>query len=354
MKTRNFYLLVMGQFVSQLGSKITSFGLVLWAFKQSGSILSTSMLAICYLFPEILLNFVAGSISDKFNKKQIILITDSIAALLSLSVFLMLQMDVLQIRYLYVANFILGISDAFQTPAAEVAVTLLVPENDYMKISGIRSFCNSFVGIFAPIIATAFYAVFGLSVIIMFDLITFCFAFITLLFFVRIPNMLNYQREEENVWKTCKRGLQYLITRKPILQLIAFMAFVNFIAAIYSIVLAPMILLRTNNNDMQLGIVSSTIGIAGLIGSILVTKTNPKEKKIPFILNIMSFSFLVCNSILGIGRNYYAWMLAVFMGHLFIPFLIANVEYIMRTKVPIEMQGRVFSARNTLQYACIP
>ena len=68
----------------------------------------------------------------------------------------------------------------------------------------------------------------------------------------------------------------------------------------------------------------------------------------------MMFSFLICNSMLGIGRNFYVWTLAVLLGNLLVPFLMANTEYIMRTEVPITMQGRVFSARNTLQYACIP
>jgi hypothetical protein len=37
-----------------------------------------------------------------------------------------------------------------------------------------------------------------------------------------------------------------------------------------------------------------------------------------------------------------------------IPLLVANVEYIMRTRTPLELQGRVFAARNTLQYTSIP
>ena len=78
------------------------------------------------------------------------------------------------------------------------------------------------------------------------------------------------------------------------------------------------------------------------------------KKRIPAIINTMIFSFLICNSMLGIGRNYQIWMIAVFLGNCLIPFLIANVEYIMRTEIPIEMQGRVFSARNTLQYFSIP
>lgn len=244
--------------------------------------------------------------------------------------------------------------DAFQSPASSVAETLLVSKANYMKTSGLRSFCNSFVGIFSPLVATALYSLLGLSILVCIDLITFVFAFMTLWKFVSIPNIVTYEHHQESIWQNCKLGIQYLIKHKGILNLIGFMAFVNFIAAIYNTNLSPMILSRTSGKDLQLGIVTSTIGIAGLLGSIFVTKMKPVQRKIRFCIQIMMFSFLICNSMLGIGRNFYVWTLAVLLGNLLIPFLMANTEYIMRTEVPITMQGRVFSARNTLQYACIP
>ncbi|MBS5934590.1 MAG: MFS transporter [Clostridiales bacterium] len=353
-KLRTFYIFLMGQFVSQFGSKLTSYGLVLWAYKQSGSVLSASILSVCYLVPEIFLNFIAGSISDKWNKKKIMLTSDGVAAIGSISVLLLLQQDALQISYLYLINILLGIMDAFQNPASTVAETLLVSKEDYMKTSGLRSFCNSFVGIFSPLVATTLYSLLGLNILICLDLITFIFAFITLWRFVLIPDIVNYEHHQDSIWQNCRFGIQYLVKHKGILNLIGFMAFVNFIAAIYNTNLSPMILSRTGDNDLQLGIVTSTIGIAGLLGSILVTKTKPVQRKIRLCLYIMMFSFLICNSMLGIGRNFYVWTLAVLLGNLLIPFLMANTEYIMRTEVPITMQGRVFSARNTLQYACIP
>jgi hypothetical protein len=56
----------------------------------------------------------------------------------------------------------------------------------------------------------------------------------------------------------------------------------------------------------------------------------------------------------GIGQNVEIWMFAAFAGNLPLPFLSANLTTIMRTKVPIEMQGRVFSTRDTFQYITIP
>jgi hypothetical protein len=112
-----------------------------------------------------------------------------------------------------------------------------------------------------------------------------------------------------------------------------------------------MILFRNGNNKFEYGIIGSIIGVAGILGSVLVSIKKEPKKRIPFILNIMSFSFLICNCMLGIGRNFYVWLIAVFVGNCLIPFLTANVEYIMRTKVPLGIQGRVFATRNTLQYS---
>lgn len=351
---KNFYIFMVGQFVSQFGSKLTSFGLILWSYKESRSVLSMSLLTVCYLVPEVLLSFIAGSISDNLNKKRIMLISDSIAAVFSVIVILLLFNNNLKIEYLYIINFMLGITDAFQNPASEVTISVIVSKDNYMETSGLRTLGESLIGIFAPVVATSLYAFSGLATIVIIDLVTFIFAFITLAFGVKIPVVKSLSKEKNNIYKQCMSGIRYLLSKKDIFSLILFMAFVNFIAAIYNTNLSPMILSRNGNNDIQLGIVSSAISIAMVIGSILVTRLPQTTKKIPLILNIMTFSFLFCNSLLGIGQNYYIWTIAVFFGNILIPFLTANVEYIMRTKVPLELQGRVFSARNTLQYTSIP
>lgn len=352
---KDFYLFTMGQFVSQFGSKITSYGLILWSYGDSGSVLSTSLLAVCTLLPSVFLSFISGSISDGWDKKKIMLISDSVAAVFSLIVLFLIGANSLRVELLYIINFILGVADSFQNPASDVTISLIVSRKDYMKTSGFRSFCSSFISIFTPIVATTIYAFCGLKVIILIDLGTFIFAFITLAFFIKIPKQTKVKQDEHRgLWAQCNIGMTYLKENKGVLYLILFMSFVNFIASIYNTNLAPMVLSRNGNNETQLGIVTSAIGIAGLVGSILVTKIKGTNERVTLILNIMSFSFLICNSLLGIGRNYYIWTIAVFLGNCLVPLLIANVEYILRTKIPIELQGRVFAARNTLQYISIP
>lgn len=350
----NFYVFLLGQFISQFGSKLTSYGLVLWSYKESGSVLSMSLLSVCYLVPEVMLSFISGGISDKWDKKKILLVTDAIAASFSLIVLIMILTGTLRLEYLYIINFMLGVTDSFQNPAAEVTVSAIVSKEDYMKTSGIRSLCNSVNGILTPMVATSLYALFELKVIVLIDLTTFIMAFLTLAWGVVIPAEQKQDQVRASLWNQCKYGIKYLLEKKDIFSLILFMGFVNLVAAIYNTNLAPMVLSRNGNNDVQLGIVSSMVSVASIIGSLLVTRIPQNIKRIPLILNIMTFSFLVCNGLLGLGRNYFVWSFAVFAGNLFIPLLTANVEYLMRTKVPYMIQGKVFAARNTLQYISIP
>jgi len=352
---KTFLILWSSQSLSQFGSSMTSYSLIIWAFEKQDSVLSTSLLVICSLLPSILLSFLAGTFIDKWNKKLIMLISDTIAAICSVFVLVLLFSNRLEISYLYIINIILGIMNAFQSPASSVAVTMIVPKKYYVKISGLQSLSSSMVTTFTPLVATSVYAFGGMKVILVIDLATFFIAFMALLFCIKIPTYVSYKKEQKlSLLANCLDGASYIFKNKSILNLIIFMGFVNLIAAIYNCNLTPMILARTSNNKVILGIVTSFVGVGGIIGSILVTIKKHSKSKVNTIFNSITFSFLICNTLLGVGRNAYIWSIAVLAGHLTVPFLTGNVEAIMRTKVPIEMQGRVFAARNTLQYATIP
>lgn len=353
MTLKNFYIFIIGQFVSQFGSRMTSYGFTLWIYKMTNSVFYTSLVTLCYLVPEILFNFIAGTLSDKWDKKTVLKVSDFFAGVLSFVTLILLIFGKLKFQYIFIINILLGIADSFQAPTSEVVISLIVSKEDYIKTSGIRSFFKSFLDIFVPILSVSIYALWGLKVIIIIDLMTFIFAYLTLIIFVKIPK-LQISDKKESFINDFILGIKYLLSMKDILALIFFMGFINLVYGIYSIALAPMVLLRNGNNDFQLGIVTSMIGIAGLVGSMLL-KFFPKFKNYSLLLtNIMIFSFGVCNFSLGIGKNYIIWVVGIFLGNILVPLLLANVDYLTRVRIPIELQGRVFSARNTIQYLFLP
>ena len=113
---KNFYILQLGQFISQFGNKMTSFALVMWTYENSGSVISASALTVCTLLPSISLSFFAGSFIDGWNKKKVMLISNVIATIFSLITLVLISFNQLNIRYLYLINFTLCVVVAFQEP----------------------------------------------------------------------------------------------------------------------------------------------------------------------------------------------------------------------------------------------
>lgn len=352
-----FLILLGGQSISQLGSSMTSFALIIWAYENKGTVMSISMLGVCTYLPYILVSIFAGTFIDKWNKKVVMLFSDSIAAICTLCVLILYYLAILKLWNIYIINTLIGFMNAFQSPAYNVAVTLIVSKEQYNRISGLQSLCNSFITTFTPVFATAIISFSGIKAILIIDLITFSVAFSSLLVFIKIPNNKeeNYGPKGYSFFYECKKGFLYLLQEKGILYLIVFMSIINLLASMAdSSVLPAMILSRTNNNKVLLGFVTSAIGVGGIVGGIIVTIIKPPKSKVKTIFNSCALSFLLSDVLLGGSQNIYIWILAAFAGNIPIPFLNGSEMSILRTKIPVNIQGRVFAIRSAIQFSTIP
>lgn len=81
------------QSFSALGSSMTAYALVIWSYKQEGSALVTALLMVCSYAPYVLFSIFAGTLSDRWNKKAVMLICDSIAALSTVAIMILLETE---------------------------------------------------------------------------------------------------------------------------------------------------------------------------------------------------------------------------------------------------------------------
>lgn len=351
---RTFLLLWVTQSFSALGSAMTSFALVVWSYQQQGSALTTSLLSICSYAPYVLFSIFAGALSDRWNKKAIMLASDSFAAACTLTVLLLFRAGRLEIWDLYIVNALNGLMNTMQQPASDVAISLLSPQKHYQKVSGLRSFSNSLVTILAPVLATALLAAAGLQAVIFFDLGTFAAAFLTLAGWIQIPKAREGTSPAEPPLRAARQGLRYLKENRGILHLILFLAIINFTASIYNAALPAMLLSRQGAGEPALALVNTFAGIATMGGSVLVSIAPPPKSRVRVIFNSLLFSMSTENFFLAFGRSTPIWCLGAVLGWACIPFMNANMDVLLRTRIPIDMQGRVYAARNALQFFTIP
>ncbi len=351
---RPYLLLWSTQSFSALGSGMTSYALVLWLYLKSGSALETALLSVCSYVPYVVMSIFAGALSDRWDKKRTMLFCDLFAALTTVIVFLLVKTDSLNAWHLYILNALNGLMNTIQQPASEVAATLLVPKDYYQKTSGMRSFSQSLNSILTPILATALFAFGGIDSVIVIDLITFAFAFLTLLFFIHIPENDNSGQKPEKLLASARQGLAWLRRNPLILTLIVYLSCINLIASVYDAALPAMILSKPNGGETALGIVNTAVGIATLVGSVFVTFLPTPKNRVKVISLALLVSMSSENFLLAFGKTPLVWCIGAVLGWLFIPVMNANLDVIYRSSIPLDMQGRIYSCRNTLQFFTIP
>lgn len=353
---QNFLILWGSQSVSTLGTAMTKFALIVWVYGQKGTATSITLLSVFSFLPSILFCFIAGTIADRWDKKLIMLVADLAAAIGTVTVLVLYLTSTMQIWHLYIINFLLSFMNAFQNPASYVATSLLVPKEHYVRVSGLYAFSGSIITILAPALGSAVLALGGLETVLMIDLATFSVAFLTLLFFIKIPKIeIKTEEVKESFIKSCIAGINFLREHSDLLRIILFFAFINLIAKMGSYGMLPALVLgRTENDQIVLGIVEAAVGIGTLVGSIFVMVMKPAQNRIRVIFFACGISFLLGDVGLSLTHTLPLWIAAAFTSNVPMAFLSANMTAVMRTNVPIEMQGRVFSARDTIQYSTIP
>jgi Na+/melibiose symporter-like transporter len=352
---KTFLILWATQMISNLGSQMTSFALIIWSYEQKGSALTTALLSICSYAPYIVLSIFAGALSDKWNKKYTMLFCDTFAAVTTVAVLALLKTGNLEIWHLYVLNALNGVMNTVQQPASDVSVSLVTPKHQYQRVSGLRAFSNSLVNILTPVIASAVLAFAGLEAVIAIDLITFLTAFLVLAFFIRIPEIVREREEHrESLLQSAKTGLKYLADNRGILDLMLFLAAINLTASMYNAALPAMVLSRAAGGQTVLGMINTCVGAANLIGSIMVSLLPAPKSRVRTIMNALLFSMSTENLCIALGRGPLIWYTGAVLGWLFIPVFSGNMDVLFRSRIPVSMQGRVFSARNTLQFFTIP
>ena len=351
---KSFLLLWFSQTVSELGTAMTNYALVIWAYQKTGMASSVTMLTFCMFLPTILFRFIAGTFVDRRNKKKIMLTADLIAACGSLIVLCLYAGSFLEIWHLYLINIVLSFMNSFQESASFVAISLIVPQKHYTRIGGLQGISGSIVSILAPALGSILLVAGGMELVLLCDLASFAFAFVILLFLVKIPEIKHENTEQAPFLKSCKDGIRFLFDNKALLHLTLFIAVVNLLAKLGNDgLLAPFVLSRSGNDQRVLGIVQAATSAGIFIGSIVMTFHKPVKKKARLIFISCAFIYFA-EVIMSLSVHLAVWSICNFTGYVAAVIMGANQTAILRERVPVQIQGRVFSAHDTIMNCTNP
>jgi DHA3 family macrolide efflux protein-like MFS transporter len=181
-----FTLVWIGQLVSILATQMTTFALTIWVFQKTGSATSLALVQVFFITPLLLVSPIAGVMVDRHNRKLMMMVSDLTAGLATVAILVLQYLGVLEVWHLYVAAVFQGLGNSFQWPAYSAAISTMLPKEQYGRANGMMSLLEMGPGIFAPLLAGALFPIIGLTGVLSFDVITFIFAIVVLIW-VRIP-----------------------------------------------------------------------------------------------------------------------------------------------------------------------
>jgi MFS family permease len=353
-----FIVIWLGQFVSLLGTAMTRFALLIWAYQQTGQATTLALLGFFSFVPYILASPFAGVVVDRFSRRWVMLCADLGAGLMTLALLLLYATGHLQIWHLYLAQALSGAFEAFQLPAYSAATTMLVPKEHYGRAAGLRSLAGSASELLAPFAAGGLLLLIGMDGIMLIDVGSFLLATIALLL-VRIPPppapAAGSGRSEGSIWGEMSFGFHYILGRPGLFGLLLIYVGMNLFATLtYFSILPAMVLVRAENGELALAAVQSALGLGGVAGGFIASVWGGPKQRIHGILSGAALSFLLGDLLFALGRSAPAWSAAAFLAAFFIPFISSAHVAIWQAKVAPHVQGRVFSVKGVFQQSSMP
>jgi len=350
-----FTIVWLGQIVSVLATNMSAFALTIWVFEKTRSATALGLVQVFFITPLLIITPFAGVMVDRHNRKLMMMVSDLAAGLATVAVLLLQAFGVLEVWHLYVVAVFQGLGNAFQWPAYSAAISTMIPKEKYGRANGMMSLVDIGPGVLAPMLAGALLPVIGLTGVLSVDVLTFVTAIVVLMF-VHIPQPPRTEegaQAQGNVFREAAFGFRYIFARPSLLGLQLVFFFGNLCSGIAYTVLAPMILLRTGNDSVSLGLVQSAGAIGGVAGGVAMSVWGGFKRRVHGVLGgwiIASFFF----ALMGLGTWLPFWVATNALSALFVPLINGSNQAIWQSKVAPDVQGRVFSARTIIAWMTNP
>lgn len=348
-----FLIIWAGQLVSIVGSGLTGFALGVYVYQETGSVTQLGLVLLANTLPSLLLAPIAGVLVDRWDRRRVMILSDTGAGLVTLGIFILLLSGNLHIWHIYLAGALSSIFGIFQQPAFMASTTLLVPKQHYGRAAGLTQLGHAVGQILSPALAGFLILSVEIQGVILIDFITYLIAVASLIV-IRIPqppSQESLEGEQGSILRDAIYGLSYLRARSGLLGMLLLFAFVNFTLGLYSALYTPLIL-SFSTADV-LGTILSVSGIGMLIGSLVMSIWGGTKRKIHSLLGSIFFAGIVL-SFTGIRMNTWIIGTSAFLFMFFVPIANSSSQAIWQVKVAADVQGRVFATRRMLASIASP
>lgn len=333
-----FILLWTGELISSIGGGLTSFGLGVYIFNMTGSAASMAIVTLLGFLPTLFLSVPAGVLADRYDRRLLMMIGDGCSALGIIYILFCMMNGGATLVQICIGVFVSAVFSALLEPSFRATITDILTKEEYSKANGLVSLAGSVRYLFSPVIAGFLLAVSDIKLLLIIDICTF---FLTVISAAVVRKDLGTKETEnkEPFLQSMKEGWKILTAKRGIIMLVVLSSGITLFMGMFQILAEPLIL--AFKDAKTLGI-AETVCACGMLASGLILGI--KGLKGHYVRTLGLAFILSGLFMLGFGLFENIIPICIF-GFLFfaaLPFANNCLDYLMRTNIPDDAQGRVW------------
>jgi MFS family permease len=335
-----FLIIWTGQFISGIGSGLTAFSLGVFAFEKTQSATVYSLIILFAFLPSYLLKPVGGTLSDRLDRRLLIIIGDLGSAIGLTFILLMFIAGNHEMWVIYSGVAASSVFVALQNPAYKASVTDLLNEESYSKASGLMQLSESSRFLISPIIAGFLLHFMPIGQILIIDITTFLIAVFAVFVVKKKIKKEKHITVREPFLSDFVSGFRYTFSHKRLVWLLSVTSVITFAVGFLQSLIGPMILAFSDSKT--LGIVQSVSATGMLVSSLIIGIFSKTNKQVSVLFSSLAFAGLFY-ALFGTSTNIIFIIVAGFMFFFSLPFINTSLEVLIRKNVENKVQGRVWS-----------
>ena len=333
-----FMLLWGGELISSIGGGLTSFGLGVYVFDQTGSAASMALITLLGFLPVFIFSVPAGVLADRYDRRVLMMIGDGFSAFGILYILICMMQGECAIWQIGVGVFISSTFQALLSPAYSATISDLLTKEEFSKASGLVSIAGNSRYLISPMIAGFLLSFSDVKLLMIIDICTF---FLTLASTFVVKKGITTKKAEvnESFFESLRSGWKAVHDNKGVFVLILVSSAITLFMGMFQILAEPMVL--AFSDAKTLGIMETVIASGMMISSIYLGVKGIKKH---FVLTLCVTLAIAGVFIFGFGLWENIFLIAPFGFGFFLilPFPNNCLEYLIRTNIPDELQGRAW------------
>lgn len=338
---KNFRYFWFGQCVSLIGTWMQNVGQSWLVYTLTDSPLLLGLVGTIQFLPVTIFSLFAGVVVDKYPKKKILLLTQSISMILAFILSILVFTNKVQYWHIIILAFILGLNNTLDMPTRQSFVIEVVGKNDLMNAIALNSAIFNLARILGPSIGAVLMAKVGAGWCFFFNGLSFL-AVIFGLIKIKPTPFVRAIRKNSKVIEEIKDGLSYILSTPILLKTVLMVTVMGIFAFNYNVILPVFTKSVLHQKEETYGLLMSALGFGSLIGALTVSlrsKSGPKAKVLFWSSIIISLLLIATGS----TRTQYLSALSLVVTGIFNIYFSTTANSTLQINSIDEYRGRVMS-----------